>query len=73
MVTNAYRDKLRKWPKIGMKDHQGLGRFADFLKRVETAMQVIKNLNVLNDYMENRMLLMKLLDWLVSWWNREDT
>ena len=56
-----------------MKDHQGLGRFADFLKRVETAMQVIKNLNVLNDYMENRMVLMKLLDWLVSWWNREDT
>ena len=47
IVTNAHRDKLRKWPKIGMKDHQGLRRFADFLTSVETAMQVIENLNFL--------------------------
>ena len=73
IVTNAYRDKLRKWPKIGMKDHQGLRRFADFLTSVETAMQVIENLNVLNDYMENQKLLTKLPDWLVSRWNREAT
>ena len=31
IVTNAYRDKLRKWPKISMKDHQGLRRFAESL------------------------------------------
>ena len=73
IVTNAYRDKLRKWPKIGIKDHQGLRRFADFLKRVETAMQVIENLNILNDNMENQKLLTKLPDWLVSRWNREAT
>jgi len=36
-------------------------------------MQVIKNLNVLNDYMENQKLLTKLPDWLVSRWNRETT
>ena len=73
IVTNAYRDKLRKWPKIGMKDHQGLRRFADFLTSVETAMQVIEKLNVLNAYMENQKLLTKLPDWLVSRWNREAT
>ena len=73
IVTNAYRDKLRKWPKIGMKDHQGVRRFADFLTSVETAMQVIENLNVLNDYMENQKLLTKLPDWLISRWNREAT
>lgn len=73
IVTNAYRDKLRKWPKIGMKDHQGLRRFADFLTSVETAMQVIENLNVLKDYMENQKLLTKLPDWLISRWNREVT
>ena len=44
IVTNVYRDKLWKWPKIGMKDHQGLRRFADFLTSVETAMQVIQKL-----------------------------
>jgi len=73
IVTNTYRDKLRKWPKIGMKDHQCLRRFADFLTSVETAMQVIENLKVLNDYMENQKLLTKLPDWLVSRWNREAT
>lgn len=56
-----------------MKDHQGLRRFADFLTSVETAMQVIENLNVLDDYMENQKLLTKLPDWLVSQWNREAT
>ena len=56
-----------------MKDHQGLRRFADFLTSVETAMQVIENLNVLNDYIENQKLLTKLPDWLVSRWNREAT
>ena len=73
IVTNAYRDKLRKWPKIGMKDHQGLRRFADFLTSVETAMQAIENLNILNDYLENQKLLTKLPEWLVSRWNREAT
>ena len=73
IVTNAYRDKLRKWPKIGIKDHQGLRRFADFLTSVETAMQAIEDLNVLNDYKENQKLLTKLPDWLVSRWNREAT
>ena len=73
IVTNAYRNKLRKWPKIGMKDHQGLRRSADFLTSVETAMQVIENLNVLNDYMENQKLLTRLPDWLISRWNREVT
>ena len=73
IVTNAYRDKLRKWPKISSKDHQGLRRFADFLLSTETAMQIIENLNVLNDYMENQKLLTKLPEWLVSRWNREAT
>ena len=66
IVTNAYRDKLPKWPKIGMKDHQGLRRFSDFLTSVETAMQAIENLNILNDYVENQKLLTKLPEWLVS-------
>ena len=73
IVTKAYRDKLQRWPKIGTKDHQGLRRFADFLTSVETAMEVIEGLNVLNDYMENQKLLTKLPDWLVSRWNREAT
>ena len=56
-----------------MKDHKGLRILADFLTNVETAMQVIENLNILNDYMENQKLLTKLLYWLVSRWNREAT
>ena len=44
-----------------------------FLISVETAMQVIENLNVLNDHMENQRLLTKLPHGLVSRWKREVT
>ena len=73
IATNAYRDKLRKWPKIGTTDQKGLRGLSDFLTSVETAVQVIENLSVLNDYMENQKLLTKLPEWLVSQWNREAT
>ena len=73
IVTKAYRDKLQGWPKIGAKDHQGLRAFADFLTSIETSMQTIKDLTMLNDYVENQKLLAKLPDWLISRWNREAT
>ena len=71
IITKAYRDKLQRWPKIGVRDHQGLRKFADFLSSVLTAMQVIQGLNVLNDYIENQKLLVKLPDWFIARWNRE--
>ena len=36
-------------------------------------MQTIKGLTILNDSMQNHTLLAKLLDWLISRWNREAT
>ena len=71
IITKAYRDKLQRWPKIGVRDHQSLRKFADFLSSVKTAMQVIQGLNFLNDYIENQKFLTKLPDWLISRWNRE--
>ena len=73
VVAKAYRDKLQRWPRIGVKDHTGLRRFADFLYSIETAMQTVRDLGVLNDYMENQKLLSKLPEWLISRWNREAT
>ena len=64
--TKAYRDKLQGWPKTSAKDHQGLKGFADFLTSIETAMQKIKDLTILNDYMKIRSCF-----WHISWWNRE--
>ena len=32
IVTKAYRDKLKGWPKIGVKDRQDLRGFSDFLR-----------------------------------------
>ena len=73
VVAKAYRDKLQRWPRIGVKDHTGLRRFADFLYSIEIAMQTVRDLGVLNDYMENQKLLSKLPEWLISRWNREAT
>ncbi|XP_062610192.1 uncharacterized protein LOC134271972 [Saccostrea cucullata] len=70
IVANAFRDKLDKWTKISSRDGVGLQRFGDFLKQCYTAMQSIGSLNILNDDRENRRLLSKLPDWLVTRWGR---
>lgn len=66
VIANAFRDKLENWPKINSRDGIGLQRFGDFLKQCHTAMQSIGSLNILNDDRENKKLLSKLPDWLVT-------
>ena len=70
IVANAYRDKLEKWPKITARDGTGLQKFADFLRQCFTAAQSIGHLDVLNDDRQNKKLLQKLPDWLVTRWCR---
>lgn len=69
-VANAFRAKLDSWPKLSPKDASSLLKFSDFLKQCLTAMQTISHLSVLNDAVENRKMLAKLPEWLVSRWNR---
>ena len=71
IVANAFRSKLDSWPKINVKDSEALLWFSDFLKQCMSAMQTITGLNILNDSQENRKMLSKLPDWLVSRWNRQ--
>ena len=37
VITNAFRDKLDKWPRIGAKDGLALRRLSDFLRQCESA------------------------------------
>ena len=73
VIATAFRDKLEKWPKIASRDGVGLQKFADFLRQCYTAMQAIGNLDVLNDSRENRKILAKLPDWIVTRWGRTVT
>lgn len=73
VIANAFRDKLEKWPRILPKDGTGLRKFADFLQQCQIAMQTTKSLSVLDDERENRKLLAKLPDWIVSRWGRTAT
>ena len=70
IVANAFRDKLDAWPNIAPRDGSALRKFADFLRQCNTAMQTTESLNKLNDSRENRKLLCKLPDWLVTRWSR---
>ena len=70
VISNAFRSKLDKWPRIQSRDASGLRKFADFLKQCHTAMASVGSLGTLDDERENRKLLAKLPDWLVSRWNR---
>ncbi|XP_057694568.1 uncharacterized protein LOC130917316 isoform X2 [Corythoichthys intestinalis] len=73
VIGKSYRDKIQSWHKIGTKDSKDLRQFADFLTSVESAMLCIKNLQVLNDCVENQRIAAKLPDWLSARWNRKAT
>ena len=68
VVSNAYRDKLDSWPRVGSRDAFGLRRLGDFLKQCDTASKYVHHFD---DERENRKLLMKLPDWLVVKWSRK--
>eukprot|EP00057_Strongylocentrotus_purpuratus_P008557 XP_011663031.1 PREDICTED: uncharacterized protein LOC105437753 [Strongylocentrotus purpuratus] len=71
VVSNAYRDKLDSWPRVGSRDAFGLRRLGDFLKQCDTASKYVHHLSHLDDEREKRKLLMKLPDWLVVKWSRK--
>ncbi|XP_041471855.1 uncharacterized protein LOC121421260 [Lytechinus variegatus] len=71
VVSNAYRDKLDAWPKVGSRDSFGLRRFGDFLKQCDAASKYVPHLNHLDDERENQNLLRKLPEWLVVKWGRK--
>ncbi len=69
-IASAFRDKLDSWPRIVGNDGKGLQKFADYLQQCKFAMQTIDSLAVLNDDRENKKMLQKLPDWLVTRWAR---
>ncbi|KAJ8030307.1 hypothetical protein HOLleu_26680 [Holothuria leucospilota] len=71
IIANASRDKLESWPKIPSRDGQALRKFSDFLGQCETAIQITGSLDCLHDMRENRKIISKLPDWLVTRWGRK--
>ena len=68
VISPAFKDRLDAWPKIPYRDGIALRRFPDFLRQCQTAMQSMNSLNILNDDRENRKMLAKLPDYLVTRW-----
>ena len=70
-IACAFKSKIENWPKIHSRDSRSLRDFSDFLKQCEVAARHNPSLRVLNDDTQNRVMLSKLPDWLVSRWARE--
>ena len=70
-MANAYRQKLRKWPKIQNHDCAGLRNFSDYLNSVLVAKESNRSLSILDDEHENRALLYKIPDSCYSRWCRQ--
>ncbi|XP_041470022.1 uncharacterized protein LOC121419632 [Lytechinus variegatus] len=70
VISNAFRDKLDDWPKISPKDYLGLRRFGDFLHQCCTAARYVHHLHHLDDKRENKKLMSKLPEWLITRWGR---
>ena len=69
-IEQAYRIKLKEWPKINTKDATSLQKFADFLQSCKDATSYVEGLHILDDCIENQRILNKLPDWMISRWNR---
>ena len=70
IVTESFRQKLNAWPKIPPRDGESLQRFSDFLNQCVAAMAEISGLQILNDNHENRKMLLKLPESIVTRWSR---
>ncbi len=70
IVGNAFRDKFERRHKIGPKDGVALRKFAYFLQQCVTAMDVVDSLFILNDERQNKKILEKFPDWIMSRWAR---
>ena len=66
VVANAFRQKLRKWPRIQNDDFVGFRKFSDYVAQVETAKECNRSLSVLDDEQENRALLFKIPDFVIK-------
>ena len=70
-LANTYKDRLRKWPRLGGMDASGLRKFVDFLEQCRTAKLSYPALRVLDDEAENTELTKKLPAWLSRQWSRK--
>ncbi|XP_061892074.1 uncharacterized protein LOC133641945 [Entelurus aequoreus] len=70
IVERAFREKLRRWPKIRDNDPLALKVFADFLKSCSEATPHDRELAFLNSFEENHKLLEKLPGWMINKWSQ---
>ncbi|XP_073785217.1 uncharacterized protein [Danio rerio] len=70
IIQRAFRERLMRWPKVGVNDPFSLREFSDFLQGCVEAIPQVKGLSILNDCEENYKLLKKLPEWIVCKWNR---
>jgi hypothetical protein len=70
-VARSFKRKLADWPKVTTKDEKSLQEFSDFLSHIQSNMEAIPSLNILNDCSENEKMVAKLPDWLRNRWARK--
>ena len=67
-VSEAFRNKLEGWAKIGSKDRTALRSFGDFLSQCLTAKKEVSGLEYLDDCRQVKNFSAKLPDWLFRKW-----
>ena len=69
-LASRYKSKIRAWPVIKPGDSRGLRAYADFLEHCRAAYDDMGNLQGLDDYHENSIMLQKLPKYLIDRWRR---
>ena len=63
-IANAFKDRLKLWPRVRGTDILGLRNFVDYLKQCKAAKRSFHTLKTLDDESENAILTRKLPPWL---------
>lgn len=69
LLCREIQGKLKAWPRISNRDHEGLRDFSDFLAKCSTLKEEVQSLNYLDNLSEILELTQKLPDWVSTKWN----
>lgn len=67
-IADAFRTKLTWWPKVGLRDAEGLKRYSGFLNQCAVTKKVISGMETLDDCLEIKRFVSLLPDWTLSRW-----
>ena len=71
LVAEAYKTRLKAWPKLAKNDDKGLRKLSDYLLKCRAAKRYLTDLQILDDTSYNQQILTLLPAHIITRWNEK--